>query len=75
MKDFNDFINYFNLDCQHLAVEAAVELANNIKAELDANSISPEIVNAIASISADTTMCYLMLMPRCYHQWLNDSES
>lgn len=74
MKDFNDFVNYFNLDCQHQMHEAAHNIADSIANELNAASIDGKLAEEIVSTVTSISIRYSMLILRCYHQWLHELD-
>lgn len=74
MKNFVDFENFFNLDCQHKAIDLASEIAKSIAQDesIQACGLSAEAISAVANISAFTSVKYTMLMLEAYHQWMQD---
>ena len=75
MKDFTDFINYFNLDCQHLVYGSVESLCKSIGDDESVRSakLPQSTLNAISSIATQVNFKYTMLMLECYHRWLQDS--
>lgn len=74
MKNFVDFENFFNLDCQHKAIDLASEIAKSIAQDesIQACGLSAEAVCSVANIAAHTSLKYAMLMLEAYHQWMHD---
>lgn len=74
MKNFVDFENFFNLDCQHKAIDLASKIAESISQDeaIQACGLSAEAIGTVANIAAYTSLKYAMLMLECYHQWTHD---
>lgn len=74
MKDFTDFENYYNLDCQHLALQTAHDISDSVRDSIEQRfgDVPSDVLAAIAEISANISSSYSMLMLRCYHDWLKN---
>ena len=77
MKDFSEFVNYYQLDCQHHAIELASELGTLIKDFTDGfdTDMPAEWLELISKIAIGVSQKNTMLMLRCYHEWISDEDA
>lgn len=77
MKDFTDFVNFYNLDCQHLAFADACQLASLVLKEVATSDIEVpgELIELISKIATEISVKQSMTMLRCYHEWLSESSA